>query len=269
MTAIVVDLDGVVYLGDQAIPGARQALEACERVGSGIWFATNSSLRTPEAAAAKVRAVTGYQAAPEQMITSALAAAWVVGTLGVATVLVIGEAGVRSALIEQGVEIVDDPWVAEAVVVGLDLEVHYGLLRDATLAVRNGATFVATNLDPSYPMPDGQWPGAGAIVDLIRVASETDPIAAGKPERPMIDLITNRIGPDLDVWMVGDRPSTDLAMAKRAGWRSALVLTGVVDSADQVPDEWKPDFVLDSIAGLPDELERLASQPIDELPPHR
>lgn len=269
MTAIVVDLDGVMYLGDQAIPGACRALDACERAGSRIWFATNSSLRTPEAAAAKVRTVTGYQATPEQMITSALAAAWVVGTLDASTALVIGEAGVRSALIDKGVQVVDDPWAAEAVVVGLDREVHYGLLRDATLAVRNGATFVATNLDPSYPMPDGQWPGAGAIVDLIRVASETDPIAAGKPERPMIDLITSRIGPGADVWMVGDRPSTDLAMAKRAGWRSALVLTGVVDSLDQVPDEWKPDFVLDSIAGLPDELERVASQSINELPPHR
>ena len=259
MTAIVVDLDGVVYLGDQAVPGARRALEACERAGSSIWFATNSSLRTPEAAAAKIRAVTGYEATSAQIVTSALAAAWVVGTLDVATALVIGEAGVRTALADRGIEIVDDPWAAEAVVVGLDLDVHYGLLRDATLAVRNGATFVATNLDPSYPMPDGQWPGAGAIVDLIRVASGTDPIAAGKPERPMIDLITSRIGPDPDVWMVGDRPSTDLAMAKRAGWRSVLVLTGVIDSVDQVPDEWTPDLVLNSIAGLPDELERVAS----------
>lgn len=269
MTAIVVDLDGVMYLGDQAIPGGRQAIEACERNGFGIWFATNSSLRTPEAAAAKVRAVTGYEATPEQMVTSALAAARVVGTLDVATALVIGEAGVRSALRDQGVEIVEDPSAAEVVVVGLDLEVHYGLLRDATLAVRNGATFVATNLDPSYPMPDGQWPGAGAIVGLIRVASGTEPIAAGKPEQPMINLITSRIGSDADVWMVGDRPSTDLAMAKRAGWRSALVLTGVVDSADQVPDQWKPELVLDSIAALPNELERVAGQSIDQLPPHR
>lgn len=269
MTAIVVDLDGVMYLGDQAIPGARQAIEACEETGYGIWFATNSSLRTPEAAAAKVRAVTGYQATPDQMVTSALAAARVVGTLDLATVLVIGEAGVRQALTDVGIEIVADPLVADAVVIGLDLEVHYGLLRDATLAIRHGATFIATNLDPSYPMPDGQWPGAGAIVDLVRVASETDPIAAGKPEQPMIDLLNSRIGPDADVWMVGDRPSTDLAMAKRAGWRSALVLTGVVDSIDQVPDQWKPDLVLASIAALPDELERVASESIDQLPPHR
>jgi 4-nitrophenyl phosphatase len=153
-------------------------------------------------------------------------------------------------------------------VVGLDLDLHYDTLRDATLAIRNGARFIATNLDPSYPMPDGQWPGAGAIVELVRVASGVDPIATGKPDVAMIDLIAERIGSHTDIWMIGDRPSTDLAMAKTAGWRSVLVLTGVVDSPADVPARWTPDLVIDSIADLPDELERLIGKPVDEAPTH-
>lgn len=263
MTTIVVDLDGVVYLGGQPVPGAGLALETCEKAGYDILFATNSSLRTPEAAAEKIRSVTGYQARSEQVVTSALAGARLALSLGVSTALVVGASGVRRALEDRGVVLTEDPTRADAVVVGLDLDVHYNMLRDATLAVRNGATFIATNLDPSYPMPDGQWPGAGAIVELIRIAAEVEPIVAGKPAQPMIDLITDLVD-DADVWMVGDRPSTDLAMAKTAGWASALVLTGVTSSIQQVPDQWRPDLVLDSIADLPDELERLIGQTVDE-----
>lgn len=268
MSALVVDLDGVVYLGDQPIEAARQALEACERSGHGIWFATNSSLRTPEEAADKIRRITGYQAQPQQVVTSALAAARLAGTLGVHKALVVGGTGVRQAVTAQGIEIVTDPWSADVVVVGLDLDLRYDTVRDATLAIRNGARFIATNLDPSYPMPDGQWPGAGAIVELVKVATGVDPIATGKPDVAMIDLITERIGSRSDIWMIGDRPSTDLAMAKTAGWRSVLVLTGVVDSLADVPARWIPDLVLDSIADLPDELERLAGQSVDKSPPH-
>ncbi|MBK5268296.1 MAG: HAD-IIA family hydrolase [Acidimicrobiia bacterium] len=268
MSALVVDLDGVVYLGDEPIPGARQALERCERSGHEIWFATNSSLRTPEEAADKIRRITGYEAQPQQVVTSAMAAARLAGTLGVTKALVVGGSGVRYAVTTEGIEIVSDPWSADVVVVGLDLDLHYDTVRDATLAIRNGARFIATNLDPSYPMPDGQWPGAGAIVELVRVASGVDPIATGKPDVAMIDLIAERIGSHTDIWMIGDRPSTDLAMAKTAGWRSVLVLTGVVDSAADVPARWTPDLVIDSIADLPDELERLIGQSVDEPAPH-
>jgi len=251
MSALVVDLDGVVYLGDEPIPGARQALEACERSGHEIWFATNSSLRTPEEAADKIRRITGYGAQPQQVVTSALAAARLAGALGVHKALVVGGSGVRQALSAQGIEIVGDPWIADVVIVGLALDLQYDTVRDATLAVRNGARFIATNLDPSYPMPDGQWPGAGAIVELVRVASGVDPIAAGKPDMAMIDLIVERVGSHTDIWMIGDRPSTDVAMAKAAGWRSVLVLTGVVDSLADVPAKWIPDLVIDSIERLP------------------
>lgn len=268
MTVIVVDLDGVIYLGDQPIAGAGLALDTCEKAGYDILFATNSSLRTPEAAAGKIHSVTGYKAGPEQVVTSALAAARLARALGVSTALVVGASGVRHALQARGIALTDDPDTADAVVVGLDLDVHYNILRDATLAVRNGATFIATNLDPSYPMPNGQWPGAGAIVELIRVASDVEPVAAGKPDQPMIDLITDLVGGDSCVWMVGDRPSTDLAMAKTAGWACALVLTGVTASIEQVPDQWRPDLVLESIADLPDELERLIGQTVDESLAH-
>lgn len=267
MATLVFDLDGVVYLGDQAIEGAQSALEACENLGHRILFATNSSLRSPAAAAAKIDRVIGYRATREQVVTSALAAAWLAGEMGGSAAFVVGADGVREALEARDIQIVDDPMVADIVVVGLDLDLRYESVRDATLAIRNGARFIATNLDPSYPMPNGQWPGAGAIVDLVKAASATVPIAAGKPEAAMIDLINDLVGSDEQVLMIGDRPSTDLAMAKAAGWKSVLVLSGVTADPDEVPAQWKPDLVVPSIADLPDELERLLGEPADQPSP--
>jgi glycerol-1-phosphatase len=243
---VVCDLDGVVYVGDEPVPGAREALETLRSAGARLVLATNNAWRPPAAVAERIRAVTGFEATPEEVVTSAQAAARLLAQARPPT-LVVGGAGIVSALDEVGVPMTDDPGVAEAVVAGIDLDLSYERLRLAATAIRGGARFVATNHDPTYPTPHGPWPGAGAIVAALEVASGRSPEFAGKPHQPMRHLIAERVGTG-DVWVVGDRIDTDLAMATAEGWTGVLVLTGVTGSP---PDRDPPRHVLDSIRELP------------------
>jgi HAD superfamily hydrolase (TIGR01450 family) len=244
---IICDLDGVLFLGDEAIPGAGDALADLTRMGASLLFVTNSSTKGPAAVAAKIGTVTGYPAVPDQVITSGMAAvAWLAPERPV--VFLLGAEGTREGFEVAGCRVTTDPIEAEVVVVGLDFDLSYQKLAGAVEAVHNGARLVATNTDPTYPTPRGQWPGAGALVAAVVAATGASPVVAGKPHEPVRRLIRSHLG-DGSVLLVGDRPETDLAMAHQEGWTSVLVLTGVVDSAEAV--EPVPDHVLDSIASLP------------------
>jgi 4-nitrophenyl phosphatase len=168
-------------------------------------------------------------------------------------VFVVGGNGIRDALEAAGMPETEDPEDAQAVIVGLDTRISYEKLRDAVMVVRAGGRFIATNNDATYPTPNGLWPGAGAMVAAVQVAAGVAPEVAGKPHRPIRSLIRARLVPG-PVWVVGDRPETDVAMAKAESWTSVLVLTGVIGDRDQVPDEYRPDLVLRSLADLPEAL---------------
>ncbi len=243
---VVCDLDGVVYLGEQAVAGAERSLAELDSAGYHLLFVTNNSMRSPSSTAARIREVVGYPARPSQVVGSAEASASML--IGSGPVLVLGGDGIRAALADVGVEETADPDRAVAVVVGLDLSINYQRLREAASAIRRGARFIATNTDTTFPTPGGLWPGAGSIVAAVAAAAGIEPEVAGKPHPPIRALIRGRLRAG-DVWMVGDRPDTDLAMAEAEGWRSVLVLTGVVDDADSVAH--RPDLVLGSIAELP------------------
>jgi glycerol-1-phosphatase len=247
---VICDLDGVVYLGDEEVPGAGLALKRLHEAGFRLLFATNNSSRTREQGAAKISRLTGYQARPDQFVSSATAVgAMIAGDSS--TALVVGGPGVVEALEEAGISMTDDPAEADSVVVGLDVDMSYEKLARATLAVRSGARLIATNLDATYPTPRGLLPGAGALVSLLETATGTTALAAGKPFEPMQRILESLAGGG-DIWMVGDRADTDLAMAVAQGWTSVLVLTGVVDDPSVV--EPAPDIVLGSLAELPDHL---------------
>ncbi len=235
------------------MPGAGEALTKLEQAGYTVVFVTNNSTRSGEAVAAKIESLTGYPARPDQVIGSSGAAVALLGT-DPGPVLVVGGEGIREALAIAGVPETDDPRSATSVIVGLDPNISYERLRDAVVAIHLGARFIATNTDATFPTPDGPWPGAGSIVAAIRVASGVEPEVAGKPHIAIRSLIRSRLAPG-PVWVVGDRPETDLAMAKAEGWTAVLVLTGVVEHPDQVPDEYHPDMVLRSIADLPEALQ--------------
>ena len=249
MKTLVLDCDGVLYLGGVSVPGAGKALNDLEDAGHQLLFVTNNATKTPEGIADKIRTVVGYDAEPDQVIGSAVAAASMLSSSD-EPVFVFGEEGLRTAVQARGFEITGDWRKAQAVVVGLNRSVTYELVSDAASAVRSGARFVAANTDSTYPTPEGLLPGAGTWVAAIAVASGREPEVAGKPHRPTVDLVRARAKSE-DVWVVGDRAETDLAMAETAGWKSVLVLTGVGSKASRLPSGDAPDLVLESIALLP------------------
>ena len=208
--AVLLDLDGVLYRGEHRVPGAPEAVTALRSVGKRIVFLTNNSARTPEQVAEKLRGL-GIEAAPEEVVTSALPTARLLATSadgGTPTAYVVGQDGVRAALDEAGVQVlVGEPDGADFVVVGWDGEVGYEQLRVATVLVRRGAQLVATNDDAAYPAPGGElWPGAGAILAAVETASGTRATVVGKPHRPLFEAALELAGTRNGV-MVGDRKS--------------------------------------------------------------
>jgi HAD superfamily hydrolase (TIGR01450 family) len=207
-------------------------------------FVTNNS--TPAVAdhvAALDRA--GVPVDREEIVTSSQAAASLLEPG--AKVALVGGPGVREALEARGVELVGCADSPAAVVVGRSLELDFAELARAATAIREGATFIATNTDSTFPTPDGLEPGAGALVAYLQVGSGKNAVAAGKPEAAMAALLKTRFGvPDV---VVGDRAETDGQFATRLGSAFALVLTGVTSRSD-LPVQPEPSLVADDLAGV-------------------
>ncbi len=242
MIEVICDLDGVLYRGDVAVPGAPEALRRLTETHARITYLTNNSTRTPAQVASKIEVVTGVSTDPSQVITSSQAAASLL-TLEDQPTMVVGEKGVVDALTGVGVEITQDPEKAGSVVVGLDRNVTYDNIARASAAVRSGARFLATNTDPTLPTATGFLPGAGSLVAAIATAAGRVPEVAGKPHQAIRDLVRSR-GID-EAWVIGDRMDTDVAMATaEPDWSSILVLTGATTSDDDVSaaDHVVPDF---------------------------
>ncbi len=226
LPVIICDLDGVIYRGQQAIPGAAGSLRRLESRGYRVIFVTNNSSRTPEQVAKKILTVSGVEVAPKSILTSAMAAVSVLPD-AVTTCMVVGGEGIIAAVADSGRHVVDSD--ADAVIVGIDSQFDYNVLTRAANEIRRGAMFVASNSDATFPIEAGLLPGAGAIVAAVATASGVDPVKAGKPELPMRKLI-RASGVD-DAWVIGDRIETDVALADgESNWTSILVLTGVTDA---------------------------------------
>jgi glycerol-1-phosphatase len=245
----------VVYLGDEVVAAAPEALDQVRGLGVKVAFVTNNSYRPPGLVTEKLNRL-GVKATEGEVLTSAQAAVRLLGGrngLEGVGVLVVGGPGLRQALEAAGARLVDgSAWrEAEVVAVGFDPELTYGRVRDATLAIRAGARFVGSNPDTTLPTPDGLWPGAGATLALLRASTGVRPEVAGKPERALLDTAAAAIGPG-PYLMVGDRADTDLDGAHRLGWSTALVLSGVTRLID-LPDLTNaPDHLLADVGGLLD-----------------
>jgi 4-nitrophenyl phosphatase len=243
------DLDGVVWRGEQPIAGAAPGVDRLRAAGLRVAFLTNNSSGRVADNLARLAAA-GITAEPDDLVTSAQAAVALLGreeTPGARVLACAGE-GVREALRAAGFATVDAP-PAVAVVVGWHREFDFERLRVAADAVRGGARFVATNLDPTYPGADGLLPGAGALVAAIATASGRAPEVAGKPEPAMAAFVRARYAHP--VVMIGDRPSTDGAFAATLGVPFALVLSGIAgaDGGERVPDP-PPPFVAADLGAL-------------------
>ena len=247
--AFLFDLDGVLYRGDAAIPRAAETVATLRQAGKRIAFVTNNSARTPEAVLAHLASV-GVSARVEEIETSALTTASALADQGIATALTVGEEGLRRALAAEGIATVPVDDRPDAVVVGWDRSVTYGSLRDASIAIQRGAAFFASNDDPSYPAPEGvTWPGAGAIVAALIVASGVQPEVFGKPNPPILQAALMRAGGGRPL-VIGDRVGTDIEGAHRVGWDSALILTGISTREELEASGLAATFVLDDLSGL-------------------
>lgn len=238
--AWMLDLDGVVWLGDRAVPGSVEAVARLRAAGVRVAFLTNNSSGRLRDYCAKL-AEMGIPAGRDDVLTSAQAAASLVQPGS--TALVCGGPGVEEALAERGVRTVAEG-KADAVVVGWHRDFDFERLAAATSAVLAGAVLVGTNDDATYPTPEGLLPGGGAILAAVAYASGAKPLVAGKPNQAVATLLAERVGP-VEV-MVGDRPSTDGKLARLLGTRFALVHTGVTTAdhgaLDPAPDVEEADL---------------------------
>lgn len=257
-TRFAFDLDGVLWTGDTAIPGAPDTVRRLREAGKGVVYLTNNSSQSPETYAKKLVEM-GAPADAGDVVTSADAAARLLATavpgLRGRAAFVIGGEGLVEAVGSTGVRLVegDEGVDASVVVVGWDTTLTYRKLEIATLAIRGGAFFVASNADATYPAPQGQIPGTGAIVAALRTATGVAPLVAGKPEPGMLQIAKERLrgSPAL---VVGDRVETDVAAAKALDWPAALVLTGATGVRElAVAPAW-PDYLLRTLSDLLEDL---------------
>ena len=249
----LLDLDGVIYLGGKAIPGAAAALAEAARAGMRAAFVTNNASRSPSRIAAQLAGL-GVPATAADVVTSAQAAARLLAERlpAGARVLVAGGTGLRIALHEQHLRPVSA--AAEhpaAVVQGYAPDLSYALLAEAALAIRAGAWYVATNADATLPTPRGPQPGNGSIIELLVTATGVRPVVAGKPEPPLHAESVRRTGARHPL-VVGDRLDTDIEGAVRGHADSLLVLTGVSTPADVIlaPPQCRPTYLARDLGGL-------------------
>jgi HAD superfamily hydrolase (TIGR01450 family) len=249
----LLDLDGVVYVGPDAVPGIPAALDGARSAGMRLGFVTNNAARTPAEVAEHLTDL-GVHAGPDDVITSSQAAASVVRERfgPAARVLPVGGPGVAAALSAAGLTVVrraEDAPVA--VVQGYGREVGWTDLAEAVVAVRGGAQHVATNTDATIPSPRGPLPGNGALVGVVAAVTGQPPLVTGKPDPAMHAECVRRTGARRPL-VVGDRLDTDIEGARRAGADSLLVFTGVTDPAAllSAPPEHRPDLIAHDAAGL-------------------
>jgi HAD superfamily hydrolase (TIGR01450 family) len=249
----IVDLDGTVYVGEDLTPGAVEAIEALRGSGKGVAFVTNNPRLSGEDYVRKLWKL-GVKASLADVVTVGGATQHLLAeTRQGKTAFVIGSPAIHQHVTDAGLRVMNGTDLAsraELVLVAGTDQISYDELRTATLAVRRGADFLATSRDPTYPMPDGMWPGTGAILAAVEVASERTAETIGKPQPQLMLTAMERMG-DRKTLVIGDRIDTDGAAAARAKLDVAIVLTGGADRAEvEASKDPKPVAVAETLAEL-------------------
>ncbi len=248
--AFIIDMDGVLYVGQEPLPGAQAFLNHLEEQHTPFVLATNNSTLTPAQYVSKLESM-GIAVKEEHILTSAQATAMYVSGMAAPTtrVYVIGEIGLVTAVKEQGLSIGADG--VDFVVVGLDFDLTYEKLRTATMAIRAGAAFVGTNPDTTLPSEDGLIPGNGAILAALEAATGVAPLIVGKPEPILLRLAIEKLGVAAECTaIVGDRLETDILGGRRVGLVTILVLTGISNQDELRTSSLKPNLVFPNIGSL-------------------
>ena len=249
---VLLDLDGCVWLGDEALEGAPEAVSALRDAGKSVAFLTNDVRHAPEEFVRKLWRL-GFQAALSEVVTVGSVIQFLLSERDGGAAFVVGAQALVDHVAEAGLRIVNRTEFAtraDVVVVGAHERLSYEEIRIAAQAVRRGAELVGATRDATFPMPDGPWPATGAVLAAIETAAgrPADRIA-GKPEPAMYAAARDRLG-DGRCLAVGDRLEIDVAGARRAGIDSALVLTGGVTRAEADAADPAPTLVADSLAAL-------------------
>jgi len=245
---LIIDMDGVLYRGDRPMPRLVEFFAFMRERPIKFILATNNSTRTSQEYADKLGQM-GVTVSPDEILVSGQATARFLsreyprGT----RVHVFGMPSLKQAMAEEGFILADDD--VQLVVASMDRGVTYEKLKKATLLIRGGARFIATNLDPTYPSEEGLIPGTGSMIAALETASGVKPQAIGKPEPTMYQLAMEQMGSNPETTAaIGDRVDTDILGGKRAGLTTICVLSG---SSDRVEAEAaETDMIFDDIAQL-------------------
>ena len=249
----LLDLDGCLYVGDGPTERAAEAVAALREASKGIVFLTNEVGSSPEEIVRKLWRL-GFQASLDEVMTAGAALQYLLAdSRSGGAAYVIGSRAMVDHVAEAGLRIVNGTQFAtraDVVVVADHERFHYGELRTATQAVVRGAELIGLSRDRTFPMPDGLWPGTGAILAAVETAAgrKADAVV-GKPEPAMYEAARDRLG-EGRILALGDRLDADVLGAKRAGFDSALVLTGATERGQVDGAKPAPTHVADSLAAL-------------------
>ena len=248
--ALIIDMDGVLWREATPIGNLERVFRLINEMGLKFTLATNNSTKTVSEYLSKLASF-GVEVQPNQIITSSEAAAsYLIGRYPPKSVVfAVGEPALEQVLAESGFEISDED--VEIVVAGMDRLVTYAKLRTATLFIRSGAAFVATNADRTFPTPEGLVPGAGSILAALLAATDVEPVVVGKPSTYMYEEAMNRMGINPQrTLVIGDRLETDIAGGQRLDCQTALMLSGVSELTQARVWSPEPDWICQDITQL-------------------
>jgi 4-nitrophenyl phosphatase len=245
---LIIDMDGVLYLGDQPMPGLREFFAFLRERSLSFILATNNSTRTPQEYVDKLKCM-GVTVSPSEILVSGQATARFLAREypRETRVHVFGMKALKQAMIDEGFVLADEN--VQLVVASMDRELTYDKLKRASLLIRAGARFIATNLDPTNPAEEGLLPGTGSMIAILETASGVKPQAIGKPEPIMYQLAMKQMNAQPETTAaIGDRVDTDILGGKRAGLITICVLSGSSGRAEA--EAVGTDLIFDDIAHL-------------------
>jgi 4-nitrophenyl phosphatase len=243
----LIDLDGTMYRGNEPIETAAKFVNKLHKKGIPYVFVTNNSSKTEEDISLKLNRM-GVPSTPEQVVTSGVAAAmYLSGLEKEARCYVIGEEGLHEALNNVGLKITEED-DCDFVVMGIDRHVTYEKYAKACLAIRKGATFIATNSDKAIPTERGFLPGNGALTSVITVSTGAVPVMIGKPESIIMEAALSKLSLDKkDIAMIGDNYDTDIRAGINAEMDTIMVFTGVTTAEELTGLKVKPTYYIESL----------------------
>ncbi len=249
----LIDLDGVVWVGREMVPGSAEALRSLLEAGKEIVFVTNNPGKSPSAYAERLRQA-GVAVGDDRVVTAGEATARLAAERvgSGATAFAIGAPAFHESIAATGLELVEgeEARAAGLVIVSGHRGFDYEELLTATLALQRGAALFATSRDPTMPMPGGAWPGTGSVLAAVETASGATAEIGGKPERYLFETARERIAAAERVAMVGDRVSSDVEGGRRAGLETILALSGATSREQAEGAAPPPDYVVESLAEL-------------------